>query len=116
MEGGFEGRVYRRALRQKLGWSESWYGIQQKRGVIPVGHRDAGGRREWFLESEARAIIECLTRAATEPAPRFAVVCKRHEGDEREFEAYADRCEAEGVANRLSAVGCSARVVERSTS
>jgi hypothetical protein len=59
-------RVYRRELREALGYGESWYRDLQKRGVIPRGHVDAGGRREWFTESEARAIVEQLTQAATE--------------------------------------------------
>jgi hypothetical protein len=65
MEGKLERRVYRRELRNTLGFGETWYAVLQRRGIIPVGHRDPGGKREWFTESEARAIVERLTQAAT---------------------------------------------------
>jgi hypothetical protein len=65
-----ERRVYRRELREALGFGASWYRELQKRGVIPRGHVDAGGRREWFSESEAREIIERLARAAERAQPQ----------------------------------------------
>jgi hypothetical protein len=61
-------RVYRRELRQALGYGSTWFSEQQRRGVIPKGHVDVGGRREWFTESEARAIVERLTVSAATKA------------------------------------------------
>jgi hypothetical protein len=40
---------------------------------------------------------------------RFVVVCRRFDGREREFQRYASRAEAEGVAARLTAIGCPSR-------
>jgi hypothetical protein len=53
-----ERRVYRRDLRDALGYSDEWLRILQKRGDIPRGQRDPGGNREWFTETQAREIIE----------------------------------------------------------
>jgi len=63
-----ERRVYRPELRKALGYGDTWYRILQRRGTIPVGHRDPGGKREWFTESEARAIVKRLTSSATTTA------------------------------------------------
>jgi hypothetical protein len=59
-----ERRVYRAELQATLGYGPTWFRTLQKRGVIPAGHRDPGGRREWYVESEARAIVEKLTSQA----------------------------------------------------
>lgn len=50
-------RVYRRELRAALGFGATWFREQQKRGLIPKGHVDPGGKREWYTETEARAIM-----------------------------------------------------------
>lgn len=60
-----ERRVYLTELRDRLGWSDTWAREQQKRGVIPVGHKDPGGRRQWYSESEARQIIENLKQGTS---------------------------------------------------
>lgn len=51
-----ERRVYRRELLDQLGFSVTWFRTLQRRGTIPPGHRDVGGKREWFNESEAEQI------------------------------------------------------------
>jgi hypothetical protein len=43
-------------------------------------------------------------------AGRFAVLCQRFDGREREWQRYADRAEAELVAAHLTQIGCPARV------
>jgi hypothetical protein len=63
-------RVYRRELREALGYGETWFRVLQKRGLIERGHVDAGGRREWFSEAEARAIVERLARASVPAQPQ----------------------------------------------
>ena len=51
------------------------------------------------------------TKLRSPPAAgRYVVVCRRHDGREREWMRYADRAEAEGVAARLTAIGCPSRV------
>lgn len=47
----------------------------------------------------------------TVAAGRFAVVCRRFDNREREFQRYTDRAEAELVAAHLTSIGCPARVV-----
>lgn len=42
---------------------------------------------------------------------RFTVVCVRQDGRERRWQDYADRTEAERVAEHLSRIGCPSRVV-----
>ncbi len=49
-------------------------------------------------------------RAAHERVRVFAVVCKKQDGRELPFQAYADEREAKLVAERLVAIGCTARV------
>ena len=53
-------RVYRVELCGALGWSNSWFRMQQKRGVVQKGHTDPGGKREWFTEAEAKQILRQL--------------------------------------------------------
>ena len=55
-------RVYRRELRAALGFGSTWFREQQRRGLIPKGHVDPGGTREWYTEPEALAIIERFTK------------------------------------------------------
>ena len=57
---GIPRRVYRRELRAALGYGDTWFRFQQKAGRIPKGHVDPGGKREWFTEAEARAILDSL--------------------------------------------------------
>jgi hypothetical protein len=57
-------RVYRRELRERLGYGDTWFGELQKRGRIPRGHRDPGGNREWWTDIEAEAIVRGLNQQA----------------------------------------------------
>lgn len=57
-------RVYRRELREALGFSDEWFRQMQQRGRIPKGRRDPGGTREWFTECEASKIIKSLNAQA----------------------------------------------------
>jgi len=52
---------------------------------------------------------ESDTTASANSKP-FAVMCKRQDGRDRLWMRYADRAEAEAVAQHLVAVGCPARV------
>ena len=57
-------RVYRPELRDRLGYGDTWFRTQQKRGVIPKGRKDPGGKREWWFDDEADAIVEGVGQAA----------------------------------------------------
>jgi hypothetical protein len=59
-----ERRIYRRELRTALGFGETWFREMQRRGLIARGHRDPGGKREWWKETEARAIVQRLNNLA----------------------------------------------------
>ena len=61
-------RVYRPELRAALGYGDTWFRVLQRRGVIPKGRTDPGGKREWYTEEEAAKIINDLTAAATQQA------------------------------------------------
>jgi len=45
-----------------------------------------------------------------DPVKPYAVVCRRHDGREREWQRYHDRGEAQRVAEHLTAIGCPSRV------
>ena len=51
-------RVYRRELRERLGYGDTWFSEKMKRGEIPRGHKDEGGRRQYWFDDEADAIVE----------------------------------------------------------
>lgn len=53
-------RVYRRELREALGFSATWFRKLQKDGTIPKGNRDRVNGREWFPEDVARAVLAKL--------------------------------------------------------
>ena len=57
-DGRIDRRVYRRELEQLTGWGATWIRSLEKRGAIPRGRVDEGGKRKWWSESEARAIVE----------------------------------------------------------
>lgn len=59
-----ERRVYARELRERLGFGETWFRQLQRRGVIPAGRRDPGGKRVWYTFTEAQAIIEGMKQGA----------------------------------------------------
>jgi hypothetical protein len=62
-------RVYRRELREALGYGVTWFRVLQGRGLIPFGQRDHDAGREWFTEDQAAAIIDKLNGRAT-PSPQ----------------------------------------------
>ncbi|HEX8013531.1 MAG TPA: hypothetical protein VF814_21805 [Casimicrobiaceae bacterium] len=58
-------RVYRTELRAALGFSATWFLVLQGKGVIPKGHRDRDGGREWFTEAEAKKIVDQINKHGT---------------------------------------------------
>ena len=59
-----ERRIYRSEFAEALGYSLSWFRTLEKRGAIPRGRRDPGGKRLWWPESQARATIAKLNESA----------------------------------------------------
>ena len=45
-------------------------------------------------------------------AGRYAVVCQRFDGREREFQRYDTRNESDLVAKHLTKIGCPSRVID----
>jgi hypothetical protein len=64
MENCIERRIYRREFADLLGYGPTWFRKLEKSGVIPSGRSDPGGRRKFWLESEAREIAARLNAAA----------------------------------------------------
>jgi hypothetical protein len=50
-------RVYARELKQRLGFSDTWLRELEKRGRIPPGRRDPGGKRKFWFDDEVDAIV-----------------------------------------------------------
>lgn len=50
-------RVYTSEFKQLTGWGETWIRTLEKRGAIPRGRVDIGGRRKWWPLSEVRQIV-----------------------------------------------------------
>jgi hypothetical protein len=50
-------RVYKAELRQRTGWSDSWIRELVKRGQIPPGRTDPGGKREFWMDDVADKIV-----------------------------------------------------------
>lgn len=50
-------RVYRKELKARTGYGDTWLGILEKRGKIPRGRTDPGGKRKWWTDEEADAIV-----------------------------------------------------------
>jgi hypothetical protein len=63
-------RVYRRELCAALGCGPTWFRELQKRGLIPRGQRDPGGKREWFTDDHAREILAKMNSAAEKGAAK----------------------------------------------
>lgn len=59
-----ERRIYSNELRRLLGYGTTWLRKLEKDGAIPPGRVDPGGRRKFWLESEAREITAKLNAAA----------------------------------------------------
>ena len=60
----FDRRVYRPEFCRILGCGTTWFRELQKRGIVTRGRRDPGGKREWWLASEVRAMHEKATTQA----------------------------------------------------
>lgn len=56
-------RVYRRELEKLTGWRATWIRTLEKRGRIPAGRVDEGGKRKFWLESEVREMIAGTSRS-----------------------------------------------------
>lgn len=61
---GLDRRVYRREFAAALGYGITWFRTLEKRGIIPAGRTDPGGKRKWWTESEARATLDKLNQSA----------------------------------------------------
>jgi hypothetical protein len=66
--GEFDRRVYRREFETVLGYGTTWFRTLEKRGVIPAGRTDPGGKRKWWFASEVQATSEKLTGSAVREA------------------------------------------------
>jgi hypothetical protein len=64
----FDRRVSRREFAAALGYGITWFREQERRGVIPPGRRDPGGKRLWWPASEVRATLKKLNSAAIRAA------------------------------------------------
>lgn len=60
----FDRRVYKREFAAVLGCGATWFRTLEKRGAIPPGRRDPGGKRLWWQASEVRTVLERLTAEA----------------------------------------------------
>ena len=60
-------RVYRKELEQRTGYGTTWIRSLEKAGKIPPGHVDLGGRRKWWTDEEADAIVAGRTVGTPEP-------------------------------------------------
>lgn len=56
-------RVYTPELQELTGWSNTWIHELEKAGSIPMGRKDPGGRRKFWLSSEVEKIVAGETRA-----------------------------------------------------
>ena len=56
----FQGRrqVYKTELKRRTGYGDSWLRKLQDEGQIPRGRRDPGGKRTYWFDDEADAIVE----------------------------------------------------------
>ena len=50
-------RVYADELRRRTGWGNTWLRHQELAGKIPPARRDPGGRRKFWFDDEADAIV-----------------------------------------------------------
>ena len=64
----FDRRVYRREFAGVLGCGITWFRTLERRGKIPPGRRDEGGKRLWWPASEVRETLSKLTQAAQRTA------------------------------------------------
>jgi len=66
---GFNRRVYQREFEALLGVGTSWFRMLEKRGAIPAGSVDPGGKRKWWTADVVGATLDRLNT----PAERTAV-------------------------------------------
>lgn len=62
----FERRIYAREFRSLLGYGATWFRAQQRRGLVPQGRVDPGGRRQWFTPAEVEATLARLRGKETD--------------------------------------------------
>ena len=65
---GIPRRIYQREFETVLGYGTTWFRSLEKRGAIPSGRRDPGGRRKWWPETEVAATVEKLNATAEQAA------------------------------------------------
>lgn len=53
----FDRRIYKRELKELTGWGDTWIRELERRGTIPKGRVDEGGKRLWWPASEVRAML-----------------------------------------------------------
>ena len=61
---GLNRRVYRREFESLLGYGTTWFAELRRKGVIPPGYTDPGGKRLWWHESEVRETLDKLSARA----------------------------------------------------
>jgi predicted DNA-binding transcriptional regulator AlpA len=64
----FDRRVYRREFTEVLGCGVTWFRALEKRGTIPQGKRDPGGKKVWWQASEVKATLDKLANDAERAA------------------------------------------------
>ncbi len=64
----FDRRVYRREFAEVLGCGNTWFRQLEKRGAIPPGKRDPGGKKVWWQASEVKATLDKLANDAERAA------------------------------------------------
>jgi hypothetical protein len=50
-------RVYKPELKRRTGWGDTWIRQLEKNGKIPEGRTDPGGKRKFWFDDEADAIV-----------------------------------------------------------
>ena len=60
----FDRRVSRREFAETIGCGITWFRALERRGLIPPGRRDPGGKRVWWRASEVRATLDKLEYSA----------------------------------------------------
>jgi hypothetical protein len=66
--GEFDRRVYRREFCAALGFGLTWFRNLERKGVIPPGRTDPGGKRLWWPASEVKATLDKLNASADRAA------------------------------------------------
>lgn len=62
-------RVSRREFAKAIGCGITWFRTLERRGLVPPGRRDPGGKRLWWRESQVRDTLDRLdVRSSSEVA------------------------------------------------